>query len=128
MHGHKWPINCTRTRPEGEKNKRPIPPNASDHSKLPFAQYKGTPRPEGDLTRDSIRQARAQHEAAKKARGSAVAAEEACCTCVCPPSQGFGNAWNIPASEARKHPFVKNGEPTVITGVLSAPMVKTDCR
>ena len=96
--------------PDGEKNKRPVPPHASDHSQLPFAQYQGTPRPGGDLTRDSIRRARAEHEAAKRSRCLTAAKGEACCTCVCPPEQGFGNAWNIPASEAKKHPFIRNGE------------------
>ena len=90
-----------------KKGGRPRAPQAE----LPRAGKVGTAAPGGDRTRESIRAAKEEHErnaAALKARGETEAAG-ACCTCVCPPEQGFGQCFNIPQATARKHPFVREG-------------------
>lgn len=44
----------------------------------------------------------------------------ACCTCVCPPEQGFGQGFNVPADIASQHPGIKDQGacPSVVKGLF----------
>jgi hypothetical protein len=93
--------------------RRPAPRSPEEHDALPDAPHLGSAhlaRDGGrDRTRASIREDRAAHARSLAAMDPAERRGAACCTCVCPPEQGFGRAFNVPAAEAAKHPFTRNG-------------------
>jgi hypothetical protein len=106
---------------------------APAESELPLAEPVGVPQP-GVRTRQTIRDERARHErrrrrlAAADATVAAAAAnhssssssagrpsntsnglggETGCCTCVCPPGQGFGRAFPASAPDGAPPPPVR---------------------
>ena len=86
---------------------KPRPTRTTPESELPRAgKVGGAGRAAGDRTRASIKLAAEEHE---KNKVATEAAYGACCTCVCPPAQGFGQGFNVPADIANKHPFIKEG-------------------
>ena len=99
--------------PKGKSGSKKEDKPRVPQSELPRAGKVGTAPPGGDRTRASIRAAKEEHErsaAALKARGETEAAG-ACCTCVCPPEQGFGQAFDLPPDIAARYPSVKQNDP-----------------
>ena len=99
--------------PKGKSGSKKEDKPRVPQSELPRAGKVGTAPPGGDRTRESIRAAKEEHErnaAALKARGETEAAG-ACCTCVCPPEQGFGQGFNLAPDIAARHPSVKQNDP-----------------
>jgi CubicO group peptidase (beta-lactamase class C family) len=96
-------------------------PSAADIKKQASTSKHDRPRTAGfvagtssnrrELTRASIKAAKAAHEA--NAAALAASGEEGpiggCCTCVCPPGQGFGQGFGVPQSIASKHPSIQDG-------------------
>ena len=99
--------------PKGKSGSKKEDKPRVPQSELPRAGKVGTAAPGGDRTRASIRAAKEEHErnaAALKARGETEAAG-ACCTCVCPPEQGFGQGFSLAQDIAARHPSVKQNDP-----------------
>jgi CubicO group peptidase (beta-lactamase class C family) len=96
------PKQQTKPQPPPPRSRQPAPRTAE------FVPGNGRGR---ELTRASIQAEQAAHDAAAAALAASGEAGPigACCTCVCPPSQGFGQGFGVPSAIAAKHPLIKEG-------------------
>jgi len=87
------------------------------------ASYLGTPRAQGDRTKSSLAAEAEQYRKLAANPAPAGAPEVAgSCTCTCPPGEGFGKCFNVPAAEMKEDPAtLKDGDSCSALVMLKLP-------